>query len=385
MEELLRKFIDRTSQVYKLKITLCNYDIRPARYDGNLNLVKEIIEKQNTLAAEFREWRTLIKKRSSSIKETPESIEEFRRNIRHAELEAQRLCDEIDQKENAQAKNCAGDHLSETMICDRSNVAKSSLSIKQERTDDKYPLKKEELDRRLSTPLDEHLKLARSYSRAEITSEIKTEISGYNDEDNLFSVSWIDFTSSFLPENRSQHFADRLIASTIFKFASHYWKQIKPVLIDGGLAIPEKIRMNEAKHVQWIKERLTKLQSISFMPFSLPRMLEQPMIDYTQFINDAVIEASFHVLQCSLFDSFRTARLSEFCANPTSSLFKELIIDEITKSHTLFNNRQVCFLPENRSHLERLTNETTMPINKWMLEKVRIQHQINKFYVDHPQ
>lgn len=105
-----------------------------------------------------------------------------------------------------------------------------------------------------------------------------------------------------------------------------------------------------------------------------------------------MIDTITHLLQCTLFDAFRTSKIREFCASPSVETFKRLVIDEVAKNYGLFNTRQVgeffeiCSIyslfecldasARSRNHLERLKNETVPPSNKWMMSKVRIQHEI---------
>lgn len=92
-------------------------------------------------------------------------------------------------------------------------------------------------------------------------------------------MTWEDFTSYFLTENRKQHEADRLIENTVSRFVSYYWRQIEPFAAN-GLIPSSEVRGKRAEFVEWTKKRLAALEKIEYKQFPLPKKLEDTMRNY---------------------------------------------------------------------------------------------------------
>ncbi|KAI6191112.1 hypothetical protein M3Y97_00192600 [Aphelenchoides bicaudatus] len=369
----LQKCIEKMGNVFKLKISLCNVDLKIARLDGDLKRVSKMYEKQTNLAASFRKWKHAIKKSHVNVEFTEEVIQKLQYKAQHADKEAERICDLIE-REECNLKKKIND-LPESANGDKSTGSRNRYAA-QERTDIKYPLNHDEYSARMNTSIEDHLKSARSFSRFDLTSELRTNITDQqSDKDPLFSINWDDFTSYFLLESRKQHEADRIIEKTIFNFVEYYWKAVEKFVRD-GLLVPKSYRSNWNAQSQWVQKRLSKLDGIAFKPYPLPSKIEDLMRKYIRLINDIVVEIIRQNLRAGLFDAFRTTKVSEFCAEPTLDRLKEIVIDEITKDYGMFNNRQADVAPENSTPFERSRNEPSSAFCKWMLRNVRVQHEI---------
>lgn len=95
----------------------------------------------------------------------------------------------------------------------------------------------------------------------------------------MFSITWEDFVSYFIVENRKQHEADRLIETVIFKLVAHYWKYIEPFTQD-GLVVPTDLRETWTLKSQWIKERNKALEDLVLEPYPFPKNFEGTMRSY---------------------------------------------------------------------------------------------------------
>lgn len=71
MDELLRTYIDKTCAVFKLKIALCNCDVKAAQHNESLASTAKFRENQAELVKEFKQWKQGVKARYARMTETP--------------------------------------------------------------------------------------------------------------------------------------------------------------------------------------------------------------------------------------------------------------------------------------------------------------------------
>lgn len=78
-EALVRSFITEAKNVFKLKISICNCDLKEAKNAGRNDVAEQKMTEQKELVGKFKKWKLDIKKFYGNTQFTPVYLQLIRR------------------------------------------------------------------------------------------------------------------------------------------------------------------------------------------------------------------------------------------------------------------------------------------------------------------